>query len=700
MFLAFVALASFSYHITILIHLFHLQAMSSDSGDFDFAAPVCLHAAGGEGAGDDAFDFAPAAAPSADNSGSDTGFDFAAPIIQDGPPRRRRRRAPETSGVFWTVATTKDPDTAASTHIVQGLVEMQWEVNCEGRNLDSGVGGGVCGSLIYSIRRCAMLNEPARLPNDFDIARRLASLHALSAIGNVTAQGSGGVTVSRFLVLQQARVEHELLVCAASEATFLGTAAGPGPHRFRQVPIYRRWADRSRLIASLPKSGVLKRWRKEARRGVFPESDSSQDQDMVAPASFDPMTYIPPKYAEQASTPSLHRPDRIGKEVDPVRLIHALSVLLHLRSPTYFVEAMDDAYDYIFMDEDRGPRDNREDPSRTSLRRSLARADLVSMSITRRMVVAMNISSDASPVVGVELQGMLVDVVLEDDSVTRLILPGSTLAYGHTGTVSKGLALLWAVWLIAGPETKELQWFCSHVRSLTTDFGVEMHLLDLPDMSAAMVAWAGGRALHRVRPLVQPDTRLFPRALRIAGWSHTMGGVMKGVAELFPQWPSSLSNMRFLCKFYKNGTYRQHIRRKMALERALDKSLASFTAGFAKWRYETVYEVLRQLDGVRAVSELPLPPQLFAHAQDQAEMAQVMAACRDAPFWRWTSVSFKTVFRELEFLRRWGMVCECPDHREERHRSGGKKIIKCPRNALPLPDLSLLLSRLEFPYRF
>ena len=317
------------------------------------------------------------------------------------------------------------------------------------------------------------------------------------------------------------------------------------------------------------------------------------------------------------------------------------------------------------------------------------RADIVSLNVTRRWshkwwaeddIRAINVYSDASPVVGVELQGMLVDIVLKSGEVERLILPGSTLAYGFTDTMSKGVALLWGIWLIAGPTAEDVTWFCYHVRSMTTDFGVEMHLLDVPDIVSAMVAWAGGRPLHTLGPLVKPDSRLFERALRIAGWSHTLGGVMKGVAEGMPQWPSSLEQMRHLVKFYKNNTHRNHIRRKLKsrLRPEVDKQLIHFTAGFAKWRYETIYECLRQLLDVREVSELPLPSELFPNPQDAVEVTNVMAACRDRPFWRWVSASFTKIFRDLEYLRRWGMVCECPDHRAERKRT--KKFIRCPRS--------------------
>ena len=498
-----------------------------------------------------------------------------------------------------------------------------------------------------------------------------------------------GETIARFLVREHARVE-QLLGCSTSEASALRSSVteGPGRHRFRVVPMYRRWADPSLYIAGHPKRQLVKRWRTQQREGSSSDGDSEGSLPAApqpANADGDLLTYVPDRYDSLAPGPSI----RGRRAADPVRLVHALSVVRHLRSPKLFVEALDDTYDYLFQDEDVGPRGDRHlDPSRTSLQRALARSDVVSMNITRRMfmqwrlagvVKAINVYCDASPVTGAELQGMIIDVVFNDDrEMERITLPGSTLAYGFTGTMSKGVALLWAIWLVAGPSTDELRWFCTNVRSFTTDFGVEMHLLDLPDISEAMVAWASGRPLHTVGPLVKPDSRLFARALRIAGWSHTMGGVMKGIAEKIPQWPPSLTHMRALCKFYKNSSYRRHIRRKMDLEPEADRSLIHFTAGFAKWRYETVFEVQRQLLRVRVVSQL-LQPQLFARPQDQELFIQVMAACRDAPFWRFTSVSFTKIFSELEYLRRWGMVCECPAHREQRRLSGGKKFIKCSR---------------------
>ena len=229
--------------------------MSSDSSGFEFAAPVGLPTAGGvrPAVGDDdvGFEFATPAA-NIDTDDADIGFEFGTPAGSrvDGPPRRRlRTRAPlQTDGTFWVVSVSKG--VAPATFVVQGLVEMQWRLLRAGVEQQAGHRGGACGTIVYNVHRSVLLDNFHRLPPDFDPAQRVAALHVLALIRSCTLQGSGD-TVTRFLAQEQARVEHELLVCSDSEAATL-RAADPRLHRFREVPIYRRWADNSLIIAGLP----------------------------------------------------------------------------------------------------------------------------------------------------------------------------------------------------------------------------------------------------------------------------------------------------------------------------------------------------------------------------------------------------------------------------------------------------------------
>lgn len=688
--------------------------MSSSSGDGDFVLPG-VPPAGLPEAGDTNSDVEfvlPGGAGGGTETSSDDVFSVPVKIDAGGGVRGRARRAVADRGSFWQVAVTSVPDASGvASHVVTGMVELQWELKpCDGGG-DGGDGGsvrrGVCGNLVYTILRSMPLQQYAPLPADFNISSPMAWLRAREMVGHCLC--ATGETLSRFLSQDGRGRDIGLLMCSDEEAQTLHQAPHTvSPGLFRSVPIYKNWADNSRIIGGRPSPLELRRWRKKQETDA--RVDHSEDSDRVqAPvgqhsAHTGPFLYLPSRFLARCDLPSTtrHRFGNLGREIDPVRLVHSLGVVRHLRSPKCFVQAVDDTYAYIFQDDDSAPtvRPNRSmDPSRGTLQRTLARADVVSMLITRRLfrqwrkdgvIKCISVYSDASPVVGVELQGMLIDVVFKDDTMIRMVLPGSTLAYGHTSTVDKGVALLWALWLVAGPTADDVLWICSKVRSLTTDFGVEMHLLDMPDISEAFVVWAGGRPLRDARLLVRPDRRLFRYALRLAGWSHTLGGIMKTVGEHFPDWPSILNRLRSLCKFYKNNSYRAHIRRRLDLPPDQDKSLVHFTAGFAKWRYETIFEVLRQLVAVRPVS-LVLPRELFAHAQDQVEVSSAISTCHDLPFWRFASASFVHIFTFLEYLRRWGMVCDCPEHIEERKQR--QKWINCPRNCLCF-SLSLSLSYL------
>lgn len=90
----------------------------------------------------------------------------------------------------------------------------------------------------------------------------------------------------------------------------------------------------------------------------------------------------------------------------------------------------------------------------------MAVTDVVGMLLQRRAFRAGRLSkriraillfTDASPVTGEEFQGMLMETVRTGRDVTRDVLPGCTLQYGHGSGTAKGVALLFARWLVAGP---------------------------------------------------------------------------------------------------------------------------------------------------------------------------------------------------------------------------------------------------------
>ena len=138
----------------------------------------------------------------------------------------------------------------------------------------------------------------------------------------------------------------------------------------------------------------------------------------------------------------------------------------------------------------------------------------------------MHLYSDASPVTGVELQGMILDIMYIDDTLDPFVLPGVCLAHGAFGLFSKAFALLWALFLIIGPWEHGLSFVLGSIRSITTDMGGEIKLLDVPNILPAFLQFIRGVALADLVSSVDLTSRLFKRALRISGWSHMFGNLM------------------------------------------------------------------------------------------------------------------------------------------------------------------------------
>jgi len=292
--------------------------------------------------------------------------------------------------------------------------------------------------------------------------------------------------------------------------------------------------------------------------------------------------------------------------------------------------------------------------------------------------------TDSSPVSSSELQGMVCDIKRKDGDHERVVLPGSTLCYGMTDSVSKTIALLWSIYILVGPWEENMKYFFSKVISATTDSGVEGLTIFMPDITHAFIRWVGGDSLADCSRHINPDERLLPFAVRVQGWGHSMGNVVKKVTNLWLDWPMVLDRMRACCKFYKNNTWRQHVV-KGVLRSHPDydvRVLKSFSADFAKWRYETVYTVTHALSPLKQVSTEFVCREWFANPQDRAVIDEFFKACEHKEFWEYVEHSHREIFEKIEVDRRWGLICECPEHLQQRR--DGVKHISCVYNSCRL----------------
>jgi len=381
----------------------------------------------------------------------------------------------------------------------------------------------------------------------------------------------------------------------------------------------------------------------------------------------------------------LKRPTKHSK-FDPIKQIYAIDYASDLRSEKEFKSSLAkaDKYNRDPSDDEAPPRDPTQDPSRATLIRARQKADIVSRLLERREFVgwmredairSIHLYSDASPVIGVELQGMLIDIVLKSGEIVRRVLPGSQLSYGMCGAISKSIAFLYAMWLTTGPEIANLRYAMSKMTSATTDNGVEVNLILTPDVLDAFYAWLRGTKIDEVGPLVNHDARLMHEAIRIIGFGHTMGGIMKEICEADDDWPKILDHLRALCRFFRNQSYREHIQNCLRGKTNVSV-LDVFTAGLLKWWYETVADVIHQLLELRTICQGYIRKEMFPNIQDKELFRSVLAACEDVYLWRWMAAVGGKVIHRIEGVRHWSLVCCCPEHVKERQdaRDQGKQL--------------------------
>lgn len=86
--------------------------------------------------------------------------------------------------------------------------------------------------------------------------------------------------------------------------------------------------------------------------------------------------------------------------------------------------------------------------------RAREKLDVVALNIERRLfhreveegaISSIHCYSDASPVTGLEFQGMIAEVVRKDGAVRQVVLPTASLSYGHYDSINKGVTFLWGV---------------------------------------------------------------------------------------------------------------------------------------------------------------------------------------------------------------------------------------------------------------
>ena len=283
---------------------------------------------------------------------------------------------------------------------------------------------------------------------------------------------------------------------------------------------------------------------------------------------------------------------------------------------------------------------------------------------------------------------MVLQLFLITGELLQIVLPGVHMRYHATRLSDKMIVLLHAMILVIGIQFPILQWIFNLIRSITTDMGSEFDLWRMPDILVAFLARLSKRSLDECRKLILLPSRLFQRAIRQYGWGHMFGNVMKFACQCIDIWPAILQKIRALVSFFRCATWRKHVVDLLSTRLPmLCRLLKSFHSNLAHWRYETSYNVFRDLLKLREPCQLHLHGihHMFHDFKDRALLLEVSKACNAEWLWIFMAAFQRYVLKPLEYCRRWGLVCPCPEHVEYR-RLHPRKPCPCARNSRRLHE--------------
>jgi hypothetical protein len=390
-----------------------------------------------------------------------------------------------------------------------------------------------------------------------------------------------------------------------------------------------------------------------------------------------------------------NQPSAPGKDaVDTLRYLkHAGNLKDLSKADESLVDAIAAACGEEFELADRVYDNKPQQYKRSQLYHARRKLDAVGMLVERRELkdlcrnrpdelVSAHLFTDASPVTKSELQGMILELCMACGAILVFVMPGVMMHYGSNSVFDKALAFIWALHLMLGTDVGDLKWLCGKIGSVTTDMGTELGFIDVPDLIQAFILRRQGVPMDDLAATIDPSSRLVPNALRVPGWSHIFGNLMKSAGKGFQRWPEKLTAMRTLSKFFRNDTWVKEVIRKLkdVYPDVVTLLKGGFKASFIKWRYETLFKVVEALLKLRFLCQNHLihAAALFGdNNQDKELMDDFQNACRWVDLWVWMKVFFARELEPLEGTRRWGLVCACC----KPLRDLGRKSLRCPQSS-------------------
>ena len=323
-----------------------------------------------------------------------------------------------------------------------------------------------------------------------------------------------------------------------------------------------------------------------------------------------------------------------------------------------------------------------EIPAQQTLRRARLRLDAARCMWERRVRARVDhvrcVAIDASPVAGRELlacrselvPAAALDVERPDLSTVRVSThPLCQLGHGRAGAHDKAAAFLHGLALEDGPSAFALRRALMEVRSFLSDLGVEACL---PDTAVSVETflhhtWRNGRMPTRDGEPAANLEALRPFALPVAGWNHIVDWVGKAATTRLPFWPSWLDRVRAVIRLLQQEGVRDRLR-QILLEVSTATGdvgaadLQRFSASFASWRWESLFqrtrELLRVERSLRAAWAAVASGAVRLPIREDSLRTTAHEAIMSAEWWRQCHALHR-LHGPVEGLRRWGTGCPC-----------------------------------------
>ena len=330
-----------------------------------------------------------------------------------------------------------------------------------------------------------------------------------------------------------------------------------------------------------------------------------------------------------------------------------------------------------------------ETPSRFALAKGRINLDLAAMCCRRDQhqrphTCWRQLNFDSSPQGGMELLAVTEFTTYNSAVETSEShkLPIQSLGFGYGSVVDKAEALVHSIALECGAELEMLRSYTSSVYVILTDPGVEQHIGELPDVTAAFAA--GGDA---TQVNFDPTEKLFPLALRVLDWSHLWHWQLKSLCESFVWFKAWQAKAAAVATLMTTKSYVDTLAstfQQMGATAAEVKVLRSFKSTLITWRFGSLAAVAEDLCQVRPYLCLVWgqAPMRFKDTELNKKLSSTIP---ETLFWQQCRV-LKAFASSTEMMRLWGLGCSCHEQ-QLREASKRGETFHCPWKSMRGPEV-------------